>query len=137
MIHTLGLLMNDEYLANINWDKFLEDLNEVPEIANLIINACYAPPFMYVMLAPDVPYAVIERLLEINPKAVNYEQLMQDVNNWMNIVAVWYNAQKKDSWLIEEIHPKSLRLIMETTTKYDLAFIGDLDGFVPIERFVN
>jgi hypothetical protein len=32
------------------------------------------------------------------------------------------NAQKKYSWFIEEINPKSLRLIMETTTKYDLAF---------------
>jgi hypothetical protein len=47
---------------------------------------------------------------------------MQDINNWMNIVAVWYNAQKKYSWFIEEINPKSLRLIMETTAKYDLAF---------------
>ena len=53
------------------------------EIANHNIDEYGAPPFMYVMLVPHVPYTVIGRLLEINHKAADYED---DFMSCMNIV---------------------------------------------------
>ncbi|OEU20268.1 hypothetical protein FRACYDRAFT_236341 [Fragilariopsis cylindrus CCMP1102] len=96
------------------------------EIANHNIDEYGAPPFMYVMLVPHAPYTVVGLILEIHPKAADYEH---DVMSWIG----W----KKDSFFIEDIEPKSLRLIIETTKNERIASKGDMNYFCPIERFVD
>ena len=71
------------------------------------------------MLVPHAPYTVIGRLLEINPRAADYED---DVMSWIGL--------KKGSFFIEDIEPKSLRLIIETTKNERIASKGDMNCFL-------
>jgi len=129
--------LKHDFVANINWDEFLIDLNEVPEIANLFVNVLMAPPFMYVMLAPKVPFIVIQRLLEINPTAVDYDSgSIEDGGSWMNVVFKFYDGWRTGEF-INEINPKTLRLIMETMNNDEIPIEDNSGCNVLIECFVG
>jgi hypothetical protein len=123
-------------LKEVNWDKFLEDLHYVPEIANLKASAIGLPPFVFAMLSPTVTFDVIERLLEINPAAANFQSAYD--GGWMAIVACTGDYGGETSEFLNKIDLKILRLILETSTDPMVALRGIVtNDYVPIERFVG
>jgi len=123
-------------LKAINWDKFLEDLNQVPEIANLSVSGMGAPPFVFAMLSPTVTFDVIERLLEINPAAANFGNKYD--GGWMAMIASYGDYGGETSEFLSKIDLKILRLILETSTDPMVALRGIFaNDYVPIDRFVD
>jgi len=132
-----GLWGNDP----IDWSAFLVDLHLYPDIARIEVEHYGCPALVFALLTPDCPYRVVEELLRINPAAANYEQILSDCTYWLNIVVTWYArhgtyAADRRSFT-KEVDPEIMRLVMKTTTLKDLATSSDINGCVPIERFVK
>ena len=122
----------------VDWDKFLQDLSEVPEIAKLQVSFLGASPLLLAMMPPAAPFAVIKRLLEINPDAANFNAGGMDGGGWMTMVGRGGDWDRESSNFITEVNPKILRLALETTTDPDVAVhTDDPNGYTPIEDFVR
>ena len=102
----------------INWDTFLNDLNRVPEIANikagdpdhfdLLARSPKIYPIQCALFCKDVPIKVIQRLIELNPESI---LVIEDRWRFDTFIAMMFSNRIQPY----EINPAIWELLLSTS----------------------